>query len=98
MRDRVAVYEKAGHFTSDGTTTTVGRAFYLHFRGYNADPAQFSIIPDTVDPPVETAADPAAGIEAVKVTYSATTPVPFSSNLFFEPIPFEMLNTYETKP
>ena len=32
------------------------------------------------------------------LAFENTTPIPFSKNLLFEPIPFEMLNTYETKP
>jgi len=89
MRDRVRVYDKRRHFTSDSTASTVGRAFYIHFFAYNEDPAQFSLIADDADPPE--AADPETGEPGAKVTYTAETPVPFSKNLFFDPIPFEML-------
>lgn len=32
------------------------------------------------------------------VTYFATTEISYSKNLWYEPIPFEMLRTFETKP
>lgn len=32
------------------------------------------------------------------VTFSSNTTVPFGQNVFYEPIPFEWLRTYETKP
>jgi hypothetical protein len=62
-------------------------AVYLHFRGYNEDPAQFEMISDDEDP-----------LTGDGVEFENTTPTPFSHNLLFEPIPFEMVNTYETKP
>jgi hypothetical protein len=89
MRDRVRVYDKKRHFNSDSTASTVGRAFYIHFFAYNEDPAQFTIIADDEDSPE--AADPETGELPPKVEYLAETPVPFSKNLFFDPIPFEML-------
>jgi hypothetical protein len=58
MRDRVQVYDKYFHFTGNHHhANTVGRAFYLHFRGYNEDPPQFMIEADEEDGP-EAVADP----------------------------------------
>lgn len=31
-------------------------------------------------------------------TSVSTVKIPYGKNLFYEPIPFEMLKTYETKP
>ena len=44
------VYNKHYHFTEDWESVTIGRAFYLHFRGYNADPAQFTVVSDAKEP------------------------------------------------
>lgn len=32
------------------------------------------------------------------VSFYSNTTVPYSTNLFYEPVPFEMLKTFETKP
>jgi hypothetical protein len=90
MRDRVMVYDKPYHHGETYqylSNPTIGRAFYLHFRGYNADPGQFGIesYPD----------DPLTGTD---VSFQATTDVEYNNNLLWEPIPFEMLETYETLP
>jgi hypothetical protein len=63
-----------------------GRNISISFDGLSVDPGQFSIIPDT-----ET---PLTG----NVTYFQDTPVPSGGNLWYDPIPFEMLKTYETLP
>ena len=41
--------------------------------------------------------DPIAAGEADIIYYSNRT-IPYGQNLFFEPVPFEMLRTYETQP
>lgn len=64
-----------------------GRDIMVRFTSYNKDPAQFEIVNDTDVP-----------LKDNKGTLSSTTLVPFSGNLFFEPIPFEYLYYQETKP
>ena len=63
-----------------------GRAWLIRFIGLNADPGQFEIV-EGKDKPI-----------VGNITYYSNTTVPYSSNLFYEPVPFEMLRTYETKP
>lgn len=67
-----------------------GRSWILRFIGLNEDPGQFEIVQSETDPLV-------AG-EDGNITFFANTTVPYGQNLFFEPIPFEMLRTYETEP
>lgn len=64
-----------------------GRDFIIKFSGYNKDPAQFSIMSDTVTPLV-----------GINIQYNNTTPIPYSKNLLYEPVPFEFLYFAETKP
>jgi len=65
-----------------------GFGFYIRFAGKNEDPGQFEIISDT-DAPLTASGE---------VALHANTTVPYSDNLFYEPVPFEWLRTYETKP
>lgn len=64
-----------------------GRSIYVTFEGLNFDPAQLEIVESTDKP-----------LAAMDITYEMKTIEPFSSNLWYEPIPFEFLKTYETKP
>jgi len=64
-----------------------GKGFFVRFIGMNANPGQFEIVSSETDPLV-----------GGNISYYSNTTVPYSSNLFFEPIPFEMLRTFETKP
>ena len=64
-----------------------GVNWLLRFTGLNENPGQFEIMSSTVTP-----------LTGDNITYSSTTPIPYSTNLFYEPIPFEFLKTYETKP
>jgi len=66
-----------------------GRSFYVRFVGLKGDPGQLEIV--EVENTEET-------LQGQNLKYTATTIVPYSTNLFYEPIPFEMLQTYETKP
>ena len=65
----------------------VGFGFQIRFLGLGNDPGQFEIVPDEENP-----------LTGTNITFNSTTLVPYSSNLFYEPIPFEMLKTYETEP
>jgi len=69
------------------THHNAGREFWVNFVSYNKDPGQFEIEADTDNPLV-----------GQNVQFIHTTPVPFSKNLLFNPIPFEMVETYEKKP
>jgi len=64
-----------------------GFSFIIRFVGLGNDPGQFEIVPDEESP-----------LSGSNITYTSETLVPYSSNLFYEPIPFEMLKTYETEP
>jgi hypothetical protein len=64
-----------------------GRAWLIRFVGVNADMGQFEIVSSETDP-----------LAGTNLKYFSNTTVPYSSNLFYEPIPFEMLRTYETLP
>lgn len=68
------------------TSNTVGTAFFIDFYGYNEAPGQFIIVAEEEEPLMGT------------MTYNAGTFREFNQNLFFEPIPFEMLHTYEALP
>ena len=76
---------------SDADLTTLpyaenGRNISLSFDGLTVDTGQFYIVSDT-----ET---PLTG----NVTYFQGTSIPYGQNLWYDPIPFEMLKTYETLP
>jgi hypothetical protein len=86
MRNRVQVEE----FTTPYTHKNVGKEFYIHFNSYDKDPGQYTIEPDTDDP--------LKGTTGTTMQYTAETVVAYNKNLLFMPIPFEMLNTYETSP
>lgn len=59
----------------------------IRFASYNKNPAQFRIVNDTDSPLVDRAG-----------FLNSTTVVAASGNLFYEPIPFELLFYAETKP
>jgi hypothetical protein len=73
--------------TVDYYYTNMGRAFLIRFVGLNAQPGQFEIVTSESNP-----------LSLGNFTNYANITVPYSSNLFYEPIPFEMLRTYETEP
>jgi hypothetical protein len=64
-----------------------GRGNYIHFKGINEDPGQFEIISDWDTPLV-----------GDNITFVSNTSRPYSSNLWYDPVPFEMLKTYDTIP
>ncbi len=65
-----------------------GLALDLDFRALGADPGQFSIISSSVT------ALQASGT----LVYTSTTTQPYSTNIFYEPVPADMLRTFETTP
>lgn len=64
-----------------------GIGMRLRFIGLDYNPGQYTIIPGNV-----------TVLAGVNLVPGATTVVPFGSNIMYEPIPFEMLKTFETKP
>jgi hypothetical protein len=59
----------------------------IRFAGLNANPGQFTIKTGTDDP-----------ITGKNVGFAWSTVQPYGTNLFYEPVPFEFLKTYEEKP
>jgi len=59
----------------------------IRFTGINADPGQFEIKSGTTTP-----------LTGDNVAVAFSTPSPYGTNLFYAPVPFEFLKTYEEKP
>lgn len=59
----------------------------FRFSGLNADPGQFKIIDSDVSP-----------LKGDDIVITDETIVPYGTNLFYDPVPFEFLRTYEEKP
>ena len=53
----------------------------------NGDPGQFEIMSSTSTP-----------LTGTNITFIQKTIVPYGKSLFYEPVPFEFLKTYEEKP
>jgi hypothetical protein len=64
-----------------------GVSFHVRFVGLNEDPGLFEI--ENVE---------GAVMGGNNLTFVSNTTIPYSKNLFYEPIPFEMLKTFESKP
>jgi hypothetical protein len=64
-----------------------GVAYRILFNSYNADPGQFEIVSSESDP-----------LTGDGITFTSSTIQPYSTNLFYKPVPFEFWKTYETKP
>jgi hypothetical protein len=64
-----------------------GVDIFIRFLGVNEDPGQFEIMSADDEP-----------LDGGNVTFESLTVQPYSTNIFYEPIPFEMLKTFETKP
>ena len=70
---------------SNNSVNSVG--FSIRFNGLLGDPGQFEIISGVNTP-----------LTGDNLYFKALTPLPYNSNLFYDPVPFEMLRTYETNP
>jgi hypothetical protein len=64
-----------------------GQAFQIKFYGTNENPGTFEFMSATNTP-----------LTGTNITYLNATIIEKSHNLFWEPIPFELLKTYETEP
>jgi len=80
--DRIKV-----EWTRDHTYRDNGLNWRILFNGYNADPGQFEIVSSETDP-----------LTGDNIQFTQSTVQPYSTNLFYSPIPFEFFKTYETKP
>ena len=84
LRDKLRVYHRSGVYSD----TSVGVNYMVEFNGMNEKPPALKIITNKENP----LTGPNIVIATPKII------VPFGTNLFYEPIPFEMIKTYETKP
>jgi hypothetical protein len=66
-----------------------GFSYRIYFKGFRGNPGQFEIVSDDAD------MSPLGG---TNLTYISNTTIPYSDNLFYEPVPFEFLRTFEEKP
>mmetsp|Transcript_41642 Transcript_41642/g.63589 ORF Transcript_41642/g.63589 Transcript_41642/m.63589 type:complete len:360 (+) Transcript_41642:870-1949(+) len=82
LYDKLEMYE-----ANDYRYTKNGRSYFVRFIGLNDDPGQFEIIDDPDSP-----------LTGNNITFINETIHPFSHNIFYEPVPYELLRTYETKP
>lgn len=73
--------------TQNSKKNTAGRGMWIHFKGLNADPGQFEIVNSDEDP-----------LKGDDLKLEWNTVLPYSTNLFYEPVPYEFLKTVETKP
>jgi hypothetical protein len=64
-----------------------GISFFVDFIGLNYDVKELEVISSEDQP-----------LTGKNLTFNVTTLRKYSSNLFYGPIPFEMLKTIETKP
>jgi YD repeat-containing protein len=73
--------------SKDVKSVTYGRGFYIYFTGLPEKPGQFSIVSDDENPLI-----------GKDIKYAQEVITPYGVNLWFEPVPFEMLKTLEQKP
>ena len=64
-----------------------GKAFIIDYQGLNADPGQMELVSSDTDP-----------LTGDNLVYNYTTTTAYSTNIFYDVIPFEMLKTYESEP
>ena len=64
-----------------------GRNFQVRFVGINKKPGYLTILSDAVNP-----------LKGGGLTLLNKTIIPYSTNLFYSPIPYEMLYTFEQQP
>lgn len=82
LRDKVEVWEDTKYAYYEN-----GRAFFLRYYGKNENVGQATIMSGEVTP-----------LGGDFISYHWNTTYQFSSNLLYEPIPFEMLRAYEEMP
>jgi hypothetical protein len=83
MREKIEVWRARGAHRSSNN----GMGFYIRFSGKNNNPGQFKIETSNL-----------TALTGENITFRENTTIPYGDNVFYEPIPFEWLRTYETKP
>lgn len=83
LRDKLRVYHRSGVYSD----YSVGVNYMVEFTGMSEEPPALKIVSDTDSP-----------LTGNNIVVKSEVVVPFGTNLFYEPIPFEMIKTYETKP
>lgn len=82
MYDKIVVEEAYKHSYRHN-----GRSFYVTFEGLHYDVPLLELMTSDTDP-----------LTPANQTLNVTKIRSYSTNLFYEPVPFEFLKTYETKP
>jgi hypothetical protein len=82
MANKVSVTKASGFGYNDN-----GVGYFISYIGKNEDLGQATIVSDDDTP-----------LTGTNISYEANTTIHYSTNLLYEPIPFEWLRTYETKP
>ena len=82
LRDKILV-ENTGYYPYYQN----GRQFTVHFEGVNYDPALL-VVENVEDEP----------LQGSNITFNVNVTQAYGTNLYYEPVPFEFIKTYETKP
>jgi hypothetical protein len=83
LNEKIDVWKARGAF--DYSQNGVG--FYVRYSGKNNDPGQMVIESSNT-----------TALTGDNLTFNSNTTIPYGNNVFYEPIPFEWLRTYENKP
>lgn len=83
LMDKIEMWEAGGVFD----TKSQGRSIYIRFTG-KTEPQGLYSFTSGLDTP----------LGGTNVQFHSNVSIPFNNNLFYEPVPFDMLRTYETKP
>jgi len=83
--DKIRVHDISSATFGKGNKN--GRAFIIDYQGLNADPGQMRLISGTDTP-----------LSGDNLVYTANTTSAYSTNIYYDAIPFEMLRTYESEP
>jgi hypothetical protein len=89
MTECAGLYDKLEALVPPNQPEYQENGFKIRFRftGLNENPGQFEIVKSDSDP-----------LTGTDIKYTAETVYPYGTNLFYNPIPFEFLKTYEEKP
>lgn len=89
MNECAGLYDKLEALTPPNKPDYYENGVKVRFRftGINADPGQFTIVKSDANP-----------VQGTNIKYRSETVYPYGTNLFYNPVPFEFLKTYEEKP
>ena len=88
FKDKIAVWDNTDYNPIGGNYFD-GREIFVRFVSLNEDPPQLNI---------ESALYPRGLAGGKDIELNSSTIIPYSSNLFYEPIPYEFLFTNEVVP